>query len=71
MNKLAELNRFLEETEAMTEFELTAHNVNYKDQLLESYRLVEDPYHREIEELNYEQNPGDPDNLIKDIKLRQ
>jgi hypothetical protein len=39
--------------------------------LIESYRLVEDPYHREIEELNYEQNPADPDNLIKDIRLRQ
>jgi hypothetical protein len=32
--------------------------------------MVEDPYHREIVELNYEQNPGDPDNLIKDIKFR-
>ena len=64
MHRLEELNKFLEETEKMTEYELTAQNVNYKDQLLEGFRMVEDPYHLEIEELNYEQNPGDPDNLI-------
>ena len=71
MAKLEELNRFLEETEQLKQLELTAQNVNYKDLLIESYRLVEDPFKREIEELTYEQNPGDPDNLIKDIKLRE
>jgi hypothetical protein len=38
----------------MAEFELTAQNVHYKERLLENYRTLEDPYQREIDELNYE-----------------
>jgi len=47
------LNRYLEETERMNELKLDASNVNYKDGLIESYRIVEDPFQRAIEDLNF------------------
>lgn len=58
------LNNFLAETEKMAELELDAQTVNYKDRLIESYRTVEDPFGREIEDINYEMNPSDPTSLI-------
>ena len=63
------MNHFLAETEKMNELEMDPSTVNYKDCLLESYKQIEDPFDREIKELNYEQNPGEPSALIKNIVL--
>lgn len=51
----------------MNEIELDPATVNYKDCLQDSFKNIEDPFEREIRELNYDQNPADPSALIKNI----
>ena len=67
METLNNLNAYLAETEKMNEIELDPATVNYKDCLQDSFKNIEDPFEREIRELNYDQNPADPSALIKNI----
>ena len=65
------MNQFLEHTEKLNEIELDPSTINYKESLIESFREIEDPFEREIEEINYNQNPGDPSALIKSIVIKE
>jgi hypothetical protein len=42
------MNRYLAETEKMNEIELDPATINYKEQLLETFKDVEDPFKREL-----------------------
>ena len=55
----------------MNEIEIDAQTVNYKECLMESYKDIEDPFTQEIQEMSYNQNPGDPSSLIKEVKLKE
>lgn len=63
------LNAFLEESEKVREFILDARTVNYKECLLDSFKLVQDPFKIEIEDINFDQNPNDPSQLQMNIKF--
>lgn len=63
------LNKFLEETEKVPELVLEPHTVNYKECLLESFKAIQDPFRREIEDINFDQNPNDPSQLQMNIKF--
>lgn len=41
---LEDLNKYLEETERMTELEIDPQTVNYKERILETFRDIEDPF---------------------------
>lgn len=48
MQTLEELNKYLEETERLTELEIDIQTVNYKERILETFTDIEDPFQREI-----------------------
>ena len=66
---LDELNKFLEEADKTTELHLDAQTVNYKDSMLDNFKLIQDPFDREIKEFTYDQNPSEPSALIKSVVL--
>lgn len=55
----------------MNEIELDGSTVNYKECILESFKDIEDPFQREVEEMNYDQNPNEPSTLIKSINIKE
>ena len=57
------LNKFLEESERVNDLQLDARTVNYKECLLETFKAINDPFRREIEDVNFDQNPNDPTQL--------
>lgn len=63
------LNKFLEESEKIPELVLEPRTVNYKECLLESFKAIQDPFRREIEDVNFDQNPNDPTQLQMMIKF--
>jgi hypothetical protein len=63
------LNKFLEESEKIPELVLEPKTVNYKECLLESFKAIQDPFRREIEDVNFDQNPNDPTQLQMMIKF--
>lgn len=54
------MNEYLEESEKVKELTLSAKSVNYKECLLESYKMIADPFKVEIDDINFDQNPNDP-----------
>lgn len=48
------MNKYLEETEKLNEIYISPDTPNYSDLLMETFRLVEDPFNREIEQIGYE-----------------
>ena len=48
------MNQYLAETEKLNELELDPVTINYKEQLIESYKQIEDPFSKEITDLNYD-----------------
>lgn len=67
---LDDLNKFLEETEKLVELHLDVQTLQYKDNILETFKLIEDPFGREIKEMVYDQNPSEPASLIKSVVLQ-
>ena len=55
-----DLNKYLVESDKTIELNLDVHTINYKDNILETFKLIEDPFEREIKEMNFDQNPGEP-----------
>ena len=59
-------NTYITEKERIVELKLDATTINYKDCLVDSYRGVEDPFGKEIQDLQYAQNPIDPSQVIRE-----
>ena len=49
--------------------QLDARTVNYKECLLETFKAIHDPFRRELEDVNFDQNPNDPTQLQMQIKF--
>jgi hypothetical protein len=70
-DKVEEWNNYIREKERIVEIKLTAQTVNYKDCLIEGYRGVEDPFESEIADLQYNQNPIDPSQVIREVIFKK
>jgi hypothetical protein len=70
-DKVEEWNKYITEKERIVELVLTAQTVNYRDCLLEGYRGVEDPFEMEITDLQYNQNPIDPSQVIREVVFKR
>lgn len=68
--ELQEMNDYLEESEKVRELNLQAKTVNYKECILESYRMIADPFKVELDDINFDQNPNDPSQLQMNIKFK-
>lgn len=51
---LESLNQHLFETEKLSEIVINPQTINYQDFLLQTYKMIEDPFERELQELGYE-----------------
>lgn len=60
------LNNYIEETEKLVELKLDA-KVNYKERIIETYKGVQDPFDIEVADLNYEQNPSEPTQPLRNL----
>lgn len=69
--KVEEWNKYITEKERIVELILTAQTVNYRDCLIEGYRGVEDPFDREIADLQYNQNPIDPSTVMREVVFKR
>lgn len=61
------LNHFIVEHEKLIEINLDAATVNYRDLLLENFKEVQDPFGSEIADIQYDQNPADPSQVVRAI----
>ena len=58
--ELSRLNAYLGETEQLQQVEMDGATVAYKERLVEVFKDVEDPMGVMLGEVNFEQNPADP-----------
>lgn len=70
-DKVEEWNKYITEKERIVELVLNAQTVNYKDCLIEGYRGVEDPFEREIADLQINQNPIDPSTVMREVIFKK
>jgi len=68
-DELETLNKYLEESEKISELILEPKTVNYKDLILQSFKQVNDPYQNQIEDINFDQNPNDPSQLQMNVRF--
>ena len=61
------MNKFIHGHERIVELYLSAATVNYRDCLLENFKEVQDPFGREIADIQYDQNPADTSQVIRNI----
>lgn len=64
------MNDYLEESEKVRELNLQAKTVNYKECILESFKMIADPFKVELDDINFDQNPNDPSQLQMNIKFK-
>lgn len=69
MKALDDINAFLAESEKLIEKKIDLQTLNYKESLIEAYKMIEDPFDREIKEINFDQNPSDTTQLMKSVIL--
>ena len=64
------LNKYIWEKERIVELHLDPATINYRECLVDTFKGVEDPFSTEIGDLNYDQNPTDPSQVIRNIVFK-
>ena len=52
--ELDEQNKYIEEAEKVKELHIDVHTLNYKDNILDTFKMIEDPFSREIKDFTYD-----------------